>query len=399
MSVDRSEQSSEEFSSAAELAAFIDNDLENENDDIYPHAGKVKGDNLDFMNFMSEVYEGDRSDMPYRFKNTKMGRMMTKATATRIATKAVDEGNISQMKFISGKQNYSNDISSIHTLINLRNVLGQDAYIQYLYGHMGNGKTDFAILQAELAHRELGYDISTNIKSLAEAHGHIQYVPKYGDLLKWLAEGESVKSIDEIAGMGDVSAENKIFIFDEASSHASGYSDDAYETQKKLGTLVKKIRKVGGSLIIIGHTGKDVHPDIRRITNDCVSKTGKKSATYYKSVEEGKGKGKKFELSGIPKTNWNEYDTLEITKWDWSDVPTDEENETKDALEQHNISKERRDKEIVKAIATNQHPRLEPDEKGNITVEALADHYDLTIGRISQIGKEYIENGREAQAD
>lgn len=399
MNVDREEQSSEEFSTSAELRSFIEGNLAGDNTDVYPHTGLVSDTDIqDLMNFMESSYMGEHSEMPYHFKNTKMGKMLRKASATNTATKAVQEGNISQMKFISGKQSYTNDVSGIHTLINLRDKLGQDAYIQYLFGHMGNGKTDFAILQAELAHIEHNADIGTNIKSLAEEREHITYIPRYGNLLQWLADGTTVGSIDEIAQL-DIDVSQKLFIFDEASSHASGYSDDAYETQKKLGTLVKKIRKVGGNLIIIGHTGKDVHPDIRRITNDCVSKSGLKTAEYYHAVnEEGNGKGHKETISGIPQTNWNEYDTNEITNWDWSEVPEDEEMDVIEEKEQQEISKDKRDMRILKAVVENEHPEIDQNEKGEITNQMLGEHYGITKQRISQIISEYEEKAQKVKA-
>ncbi|QSJ05051.1 putative NTPase [Haloarcula virus Hardyhisp2] len=399
MNRDRQEQSSEEFSTSAELRSYIENNLKDQNSEVYPHAGLVDDSNVhDFMSFMESAYEGKHSDMPHFFKNTQMGKIMKKKSATRTATNAVQEGNISQMKFISGKQSYTNDISGIHTLIDLRNKLGKDAYIQYLFGHMGNGKTDFAILQAEISHIEHNTDVATNIKSLAEEREHVTYIPQYGDLLQWLADGAKVKSIDQIAEL-EIDVQDKLFIFDEASSHASGYSDDAYETQKKLGTLVKKIRKVGGNLIIIGHTGKDVHPDIRRITNDCVSKSSLKTAEYYHAVnEQGNGEGHKETISGIPQTNWNGYDTNEITSWDWSDVPLDEEMDVIEAKEEQEISKEKRDMRILKAVVENEHPKIDTNEKGEITGEMIGEHYGITPQRVSQIIKEYEEKAQEAKA-
>ena len=379
-----SDSASEEFSTAGELRSFIENNLNAKNKDVYPHAGLVDSpDTLEFMNFMESCYDGSHPKMPYKFSETKLGTQVRRASATRTATNAVDEGNISQMKYISGQQSYKSDSSGLHTLMQLRDMLGQDAYIQYLFGHMGNGKTDFAILQAEIARKEHNADIGTNIKSLDQKD---HYLYNYGDLLQWLADGEEVGSIDEIAEL-DINAGNKLFLFDEASSHASGYSDDAYETQKKLGTLTKKIRKVGGSMIIIGHTGKDVHPDIRRITNDCVHKTGKKNATFYHSVEEGKGRGKKFSIGSIPQTNWKSYDTNEITSWEWTDVPSTVYDETAEGVveKKKEQSTEQRNIEMVKAWLTGEHPELDTNEKGKITQEMLGEHYNLTKQRVSQI--------------
>lgn len=387
---------SEEFSTSAELRSYIENNLSDENTDVYPHTGLISNpDALELMNFLSNAYDGEQENMPYRFRETKLGEQMRKSEATKTASKAVAEGNISQMKFVSGKQTYDIDATSLHALIQLRDRLSKDAYVQYLFGHMGNGKTDFATLQGELANRELGYEIGSNIKSLKEKDAFIR---NYGSLLRWLADGQKVSSIDEIVEK-DIDVSDKLLIFDEASSHASGYSNDAYETQKKLGVMVKKIRKVNGRMIVIGHTGKDLHPDIRRLA-ECAAKVSKKTVEFYNTVtENGEGKGFKDSIGGIPKTNWNSYDTNEITNWDWSEVPKDEQEETSQEIVEQEQSVEERNLEIVTAIIKNEHPDIEPNEKGNITYEMLANHYGLSEPRITQIKQDYVESGKEQMED
>lgn len=385
-----SDNASEEFSTSAELRSYLENNLSSKNTEILPHTGLVNNpDTLELMNLFESAYDGNQEGMPYRFKDTELGKQLRKSEATKTATEAIREGNISQMKFISGKQSYNIDATSLHALVALRERLQKPAYVQYLFGHMGNGKTDFATLEGELGKRELGYEIGSNIKSLEEKD---KYVPNYGELLKWLAEGQEVKSIDEIIE-NDIDVTDKLFIFDEASSHASGYADDAYETQKKLGVMVKKMRKVGCRLIVIGHTGKDLHPDIRRLA-ECAKKVSKKTVEFYSTVtENGKGEGLKDSVSGIPKTNWDSYDTNEITNWNWSDVPQDEKEELADELEESEKSIEQRNREIVGAIVENKHPEIEPNENGKITQSMLAEHYDLKAPRITQIKQEYIGKG------
>lgn len=390
----KEDNASEEFSTSAELKSYLENNLSSENTELFPHTALVSNsETLELMNLFETAYDGSQEGMPYRFKDTDLGEQLRRSEATKTATNAVQEGNISQMKFISGKQSYNIDATSLHALISLREKLGKPAYVQYLFGHMGNGKTDFAILQGELGKRELGYEIGSNVKSLKEKD---EYIRNYGELLQWLAEGQEVKSIDEIIEK-DITVSDKLFIFDEASSHASGYADDAYETQKKLGVMVKKMRKVGCRLIVIGHTGKDIHPDIRRLA-ECAKKVSKKTVEYYNTVtENGKGDGFKDSVSGIPKTNWDSYDTNEITSWDWSDVPKEAQEELSEDLQENEKSTEQRNREIVGAIVENKHPDIEPNEKGNITYEMLAEHYDISEPRITQIKNEYVLKGQEAE--
>lgn len=379
------QDTSELFNTAAEFASYVNNNLDGKPTELHSHAGLVdSGEEMEFLNMLQNAYRSDHKELPHKFKDTKLGQILIKNSATKLASKAVSEGNIGQMKRFTGKQSYKTDSSGIHALRKLRSEISKDAYIQYLFGHMGNGKTDFAILQGELAKKELGFKIITNIKSLEEKDA---YVETYGDLLKELANGQEVSNVDEIVE-SDIDTSNILFIFDEASSHASGYSDDAYETQKKLGVMVKKVRKVSGRIIVIGHTGKDLHPDVKRLC-DCVHKTSKKTANYYKSVDEqGNGVNKQMSVKGIPKTNWDSYDTNEITSWDWSEIPADTQEESKNDAKDYEYGKERRNVLIAKALVTNDHPDIEPNENDRITQEMLGDYYGLSTGRVSQIMKE-----------
>lgn len=81
------------------------------------------------------------------------------------------------------------------------------------------------------------------------------------------------------------------------------------KVEKCFSSLVKFIRKNQGKLIIIGHTGKVIHPDIRRLSN-YVKKGSKKEATVFKSVDNGEGQKKKFKLENIPACS-EEFDARE----------------------------------------------------------------------------------------
>lgn len=396
-------EESSHFHTAAELRAFIQGDLGNDNDFLHKHLGFAPNkDKLEFLNTITSLYNPDNPEMPHEFKNTDLGKMIIKNMATLTGSKAVKQGNISQMKFLTGLQNYEKDISGLHTLIELEEKLNQDAYIAYLFGHMGNGKTDFAFLLGELGIKRNNLEIATNVKSATETDKNIEYIYTYGQLLEWLTGGHKVESLQEVEKLRnegkEIDASNKLFIFDEGSNFASGYSQDAYETQKKLGNTVKLIRKVGGRLIIIGHTGKDVHPDIRRLTDDCITKVSTKTAEFYKSVNEsGNGVDLKYVLSNIPPTNLT-YDTLEISFWDWTlETPSELKQKGVDISERRKQSKEERNAEIVESYITNQHPKINPNENGKITQDMLGDFYGITPVRIGQIIKKFKEQAEEFQ--
>ena len=162
---------------------------------------------------------------------------------------------------------------------------------------MGSGKTDFALLLAELRSRVSDVTVATNVESVVEKD---EYICRFDELDEWVtSDGE------------------KLFIFDEASSHASGYGSDASEVTGKLRQLLRSFRKNRASLLIVGHTGKDVHPDVRRLANDIIRKESKAEARIYDHVDDdGRVEDVKMRLSGIEQTAWS-YDTREMSEWHW----------------------------------------------------------------------------------
>lgn len=398
----RKENAKREFTAAGEFNAWVHNQLQGDNDEIFEHVGLTDNEKvIELMNHLALAYEPQHQNMPISFQKTKAARAVKMSEGTKLATQAVSDGNVSQLKFFTGKQDYSNKANSLHTLLSLREKLAQEAYISYLFGHMGNGKTDFANLLGEIAKKELGYKIVTNQKTLVE-NGHAdEYIWTYGGFLDVLTEHiETDIEIDSLQDLARIDKEIEqadiLFIFDEASQEASGYSSDAHDAQEKLGKLVKLIRKVGGKMIIIGHTGKDVHPDIRRLTTDCIHKVSKKTAEFYETVKEAEGVDLKETISGIPETNWN-YETTEVCIWSWSEVAGDEKTDKAEKVETVKRSKstEKRNLEMAEAYITDEHDEIEPDENGNITQEMLAEHYNLTSGRVSQIFAEMQKEAKE----
>ena len=176
----------------------------------------------------------------------------------------------------------------------------------YIYGHMGNGKSNFALRCGEDWKRDNpDGEIGTNIRTLTEKD---HWIRNWGQLQDWMVESESKVLA------GDVTP--KLFIFDEASGSASGRGSDGWEAATKLAVLAYKIRKYGGSAIIIGHDGQDVAPAVREMCT-AVHKTGKKTARFYESVKNRQGRDPLTPpLTGIEPTIWS-YNDKEASDWSW----------------------------------------------------------------------------------
>jgi hypothetical protein len=202
----------------------------------------------------------------------------------------------------------------------LRDKLARPAYVCYLHGVMGDGKSDFGFLLGEIWEDEMqrrGYN--THLASNVETCRETQTITEFDEFDAWLDEATE--------------DERRLFLFDEASGHASGYAADAQEARELMGKTINLIRKSHASIILIGHTGVDVHADIRRKCTHLMRKTSKKEVEIRERVDTGGGEGEiqtTARVEGIPPTNWH-YDTYESSSWDWGDEG-DVEVELRDQL-------------------------------------------------------------------
>jgi len=319
-----SESSSSETGSSEfrELREYARGMLDVDHQDVYSWAGMIDDPEVrQILAFMEEVYDPSvHPEMPEKFTETKFFKRALKKYATEAATKAIQEGDSQRVSFVTGKPGYTNDVSGMQTLQRLEEWLMKDtARMLYLAGHMGTGKTALAHLMMEVVmHRYsqdgVDPDVRTNIRS-----SELDTINNYPDLEEWMTTG----SVDD----------EKWFIFDEASSELSGYSHDRARVEQLMSSLVKRMRKNGVSLVIIGHTGKDLHADLRRLC-DFVKKQSKKTADLYATVKGGEGAGHVLRLDGIPETSL-EFDTEDEAQWDWGEeVESEGEALTEDELKE-----------------------------------------------------------------
>ena len=352
---------------AQDLREYVEGRTRHSNRSLSPGALLMPdSEETSLWTFLEDVYEPAGQEDPWDLADTEIGRTFLRRHGSQKARQAVRDGNISEQRYLTGRLDTDLDVSGLHGIKALSEIINRTAWICYLAGHMGNGKTDFALLMVQIWRWDRDVpagNVATNVRSAASRNG-FTYVASYGALRQWLEETPGAK----------------LFVFDEASGHASGYSQDAQQVQKKISPMMKLIRKQSGSLVFIGHTGKDVHPDVRRLAT-AVDKTDKKLATFYqdRDPDTQEGVDEIISLEGIPQTTLD-YDTLEESEWSWSEIAPDSVPEP---VEQEQDLTER---------------NLEIYERwvdGGETQQDLADDYGLTKQRISQICSEVEEAARD----
>lgn len=301
-----------------------------ENAKVLREAGLLDKDVIDYLIEFQHYYEPVDDSMPYRAEDTDLYQKIIKKNASKNLQSAIRNEDTNTIHHFLGVQELDVTMEGNRTYEKISRWIARETAINYLAGYMGTGKTDFAILMAEIwsyrkATKNRRLEIATNVKSLSipepikeKFNIRLKYINNQPELVEWLESENEEDGKDVI----------KRFMFDEASSHASGYSKDSSKVTNQFSSMVKLVRKNNGNMDIIGHTGKDVHPDIRRLA-DYVEKKGKKNSAVFENVKEGEGEDKKFDISKIPKTTWS-YDTKEESTWEWA---TDEGEEGKSLLQ------------------------------------------------------------------
>jgi len=312
--------------------------------DAHRHAGIVRDEQVArYLSIMHEEYRPEEADHPVDMPGTVDGlgeyQQLRSMAASETAREALQNGDMTTIKHLTGDTNQRADVSGLKAIRALKSLVTGPAPMFYIWAEPGAGKSNFSFLLGQLWKHEHGEDalVASNVRTLMESdpwppeevveRHDMEIAPESND--GWLSNfGQLQEWIEQDGDPMQHDQRPKLFIFDEASSSAGGGGNSGFQTKMKMGPLAYKIRKYNGALIVIGHDGKDVHPLIREL-GVAIHKDDLKDATFYDDVQNRKGKGEKFALTGIPETDWR-YDDSEPTTWSWS-TPSDNQDSEPDA--------------------------------------------------------------------
>jgi hypothetical protein len=306
--------------------------------DVHEHTALVRDEKVSrFLSVVSEGYDptdAERPDLlPGRAADLSDVRRVVKMSATDLARQALDSGDMPTLKHLMGDADQRADVSGLKAIEELKGMVSGPAAMFYEWAEPGTGKTNFALLLAELWKLQHGNDalLASNIRTLKETDEWVDgegetrdgWLSSFGELDEWIRQdGDPLKNEQR----------PKLFLFDEASSNAGGSGKSGYEAKSKMGPMAYKIRKYGGAIIVIGHDGKDVHPLIREL-GVAVHKEGLKTATFYDDVKNRSGVGEILSVDGIPETDYR-YDDKEPTSWSWARYPDSDEEDDEPTAEE-----------------------------------------------------------------
>ena len=288
------------------LLSQLRDEVEAKDNDILEFAVKIRDEDvLRRLIDKKHAWEEHRSEfgmehVPYVM--TEEYRRVVEKYTTLSVTDSADSEKWALLRYFTSKAEHPEvkNLKLIKWLIEfVDNDVGENVTQLQFMGEQGAGKTDFAFLLAELwKFQSNNRAILTDVKNV---DGTV-HVGSRDELREWTEKNEGKEFI---------------FVFDEANKDATG--TDHQKVKKQLFGLITFLRKKKGNIIIIGHTGTDIHPWLRELM-DVVYKRSNKVAEIYKEINSNTGEpeGLIRTIRGIPRSSLKPPSMAE-TEWEWSE--------------------------------------------------------------------------------
>jgi hypothetical protein len=293
----------ENLLTAAKLREQIDGRLDS-NTDFHPHTGIVADDgHRSSLSFVESVLRD--SDDNTSFAETDLGDAVLSKFRSDRATTAVSEGNGSVLSHLVGVTEQDLDASALTLPVRILEELERDGALTTVLaaGDPNTGKTNTAWLLVELA-RSLWSDL--RVISNARAGIVDNRVTTCHDLGVTLLEHR---------------AQPKAVLIDEGSTHFDARTN-SHEVATQWSPLLKRMSKLGVEVVIvIGHTGKDVDPEMKRLTSLAFYKSEPEIVEFYETwpSDSDRPTDQLFDgsLESLEATAV-EYDPDEPAPWEWN---------------------------------------------------------------------------------
>ena len=291
----------ERLLSAAKLYEQVRGRLDG-GDLLHGHAGlPVDRSTHSVLSFL----DGLELDDGRHFGETELSRLVDSDLRTRTASKAVQKQHGETLAYLTGITERDLDASTLTLPVQILDRLDADGTLTSILaaGRPNTGKTNSVLLLRDL-YRVYSDDLLC-LSNIRTDEGTDELVRSMHDLMCKVIEHRE---------------KPKFVIVDEGSTH---FDAGAFrrEVREQWGPAVKRFSKVGVDVVaVIGHTGKDVHPEHKRLTNLGIFKTEKDEATFYEEwpADSDRPAGELFggNLSTLEKVEG--YDADDPAPWNWN---------------------------------------------------------------------------------
>lgn len=289
-------------------------------DEAHPHAGLIQDSGKrELINYLTSVYPGDITE-------TEVYKDIVRNEATDSLTDAVNAGNVSEMQFAVGMVSHDEKAQDASAQAWLRHSILSEAYVGWVTGGMGSGKTDFALDRADDWHHATRGRIATNIESAAERNGPIEFADSHEAVESFFME----------------SSTDCLYILDETDQRLSGKGSDAQYADALANTL-KLVRKGESetdtyrAILLIGQTIRGASKELRRLVTmngHLYHKRSKTTVDVYDDVVSGELSNKTpcRTITGVKPTRF-EFNSGEASDFDVSGALDGDEDDILDSRE------------------------------------------------------------------
>jgi len=230
---------------------------------------------------------------------------------------ALKDSSKDRLAYATGKSENKAELSSLTLQKRLVDYFKVKGKVFVMSGNPDSGKTNFALVIAYLLNMMEDITVLSNMESVKEF--------------------ETVKTFDKLEQRAN-ELDRWLYILEDASNHLSGYQMDREMVEEKIRPFKNELAKNGGIMILMGHSGVDIHPDIRR-NSMLIDKKNKKSAKIHRFKFDGsikKGVVKSF--NNIPKSPYS-YNSNEKTEFILQSKQEKEKKRNIEAEIRHKIAK------------------------------------------------------------
>ena len=252
------------------------------------------------------IENGANHDLPGRLDHTQLGQLVDHKLRTEAARDAIVSQHDTALSYLVGITERDLDASELTLPAQLLDRLDNDGALTNILaaGNPNTGKTNTVSVLAELAKA------------------------KWSDLLivsnvaTWdLTDELATSAFDLATTLIEHRDTPKFVLIDEASTHFDARTK-SYEVASQWSPLCKRMSKLNVEVAaVIGHTGKDIDPEQKRLCNLALYKTTPKEAEFFESwpADSDHPDDRLFggELQNLEATA-AEYDPDDAAPWTWN---------------------------------------------------------------------------------
>jgi|GEM_PF-4653210 len=210
----------------------------------------------------------------------------------------LEEQEVEEGVIEDSEESTETDVSGMQALMKLQQVIDETpVFVGYIYGTMGAGRTDFALLLLDMFEVVYGAD---SVYTASNITGDFvdDEVTKSSRVVELLEERrDRIREGEEL--------DKLVILIDEAAQHST----------EQLSNLIRIAQKSNAHILVIGDDGRKIDDSLRALCTTFIEKKEKKQATLYQDMEDREGLSEVMSLHGLPATSldYSTYDDCEFT--------------------------------------------------------------------------------------